>query len=97
MLKRLKYTQIFGSDMSATSISFTVTNNGGAYLFINGNIGLIYLVNIATNAGGQNKLTKIFNGSSQELSLSVTGNNVTITTNGILWGQTLVIGSNLNT
>ena len=82
--------------MSATSISFTVTNNGGSYLFINANIGLVYILNISTNTEGQNKLTKILNGSTQELSLSVTGNNVTVTTSGILWGQTLVIGSNLN-
>ena len=82
--------------MSATSISFIVTNNGGAYLFINANIGLVYILNISTNTEGQNKLTKIFNGSSQELSLSVTGNNVTVTSTGILWGQNLVIGSNLN-
>lgn len=96
LLKRLKYTQTFGSDMSTTSISFTVTNNGGSYLFINANVGLVYILNISINTEGQNILRKILNNSTQELSLSVTGNNVTVTTSGTLWGQTLVIGSNLN-
>ena len=96
MLDRLKYIEVMGNTESTKSISFTIANSGGSYLFINGNIGLIYLINIATNIPEQNKLTKVFNGSSQELSLLVTGNNVTVTTTGILWGQTLIIGSNLN-
>lgn len=96
MLKRLKYTQTFGSDMSAKSISFTVTNNGGSYLLINANMGLVYILNISTNTEEQNKLTEIFSNGIQQLSLSVSGNIVTVTSTGILWGQTLIIGSNLS-
>lgn len=96
LLNRLKYIHLFGSSTTDRSIIFTVTNNGGAYLLINANVGLVYILNISTNTEGQNKLTEIFNNSTQQLSLSVSGNIVTVTSTGPLWGQTLIIGSNLS-
>lgn len=95
LTKSIKFVTRTGTNASIVSINFTVSNDGGVYLYCNANQEILALINCNITNPSQNKIVTIYNSQSHNLSLSVSGKIFTITSNKTLWGENVVMGSNL--